>query len=250
GATSRVSAQYLLTSSGRYCVAELEPYRRNTYLRQHISQACDIEVQDSYEHPLPEDLEPYVSSSVRQGLFKNQFELVPASEDRPAYWVYRFKLDMDAIEAGAMGHFGVLAQGNFNYRLRTVAVNMVGTDVLDCSQAESPSTCAANPWVSYDIEQLGDVFVRNHHEEFNVKPFSIPTGHINGGKAWAAEQVIGFPVSGAHQSALSQIQKVSLMGRPLQGSFELRIYDTPELVWENVEDIQLVLGYHYWTRSE
>jgi len=31
------------------------------------------------------------------------------------------------------------------------------------------------------------------------------------------------------------------MGRPLQGSFELRIYDTPELNWANVEDVQLIL---------
>lgn len=232
------------------CVAALEPYRRNTYLRQHVSDACDLENAGGADLPLPEDLVPYISKSMRQALFKNQFERVPAAKDRPAYWAYRFKLDMDAIEAGVMGQFGVLAQGNFNYRLRTVALNIVGTDVLDCSQATSPSTCAANPWVSYDLKQMGDVFVRNHHMEFNVRPFKIPTGRISGGKAWAAEQVIGFPTSGAHQGALSQIQKVSLMGRPLEGSYELRIYDTPELVWPNVEDIQFVLGYHYWTRSE
>jgi len=97
---------------------------------------------------------------------------------------------------------------------------------------------------------MGDVRIRNHHQELSVREFHIPTGRVSGGKAWAAEQVIGFPVSGAHQGALSQLQKVSLMGRPLQGAFELRIYDTPELDWPNVEDIQIILGYHYWTRSE
>jgi hypothetical protein len=157
---------------------------------------------------------------------------------------------MDAIDSGSMGQFGVLAPGNFNYRHRTVAVNMVGTDVLDCSQAESPATCAANQWISYDLKQMGDVFVRNHHDVLSTRPFKIPTGLISGGKAWAAEQVIGFPTSGSHQGALNQLQKVSLMGRPLQGLYELRIYDTPELKWSNVEDIQLILGYHYWTKSE
>ena len=99
-------------------------------------------------------------------------------------------------------------------------------------------------------KQMGDVKIRNHHGEYNVREFKVPTGLVKGAKAWVAEQVIGFPISGAHQSALAQLQKVSLMGRPLQGIFELRIYDTPELEWNNVEDIQLVLGYHYWTRSE
>ncbi|MCP4693947.1 MAG: hypothetical protein GY859_38285, partial [Desulfobacterales bacterium] len=144
---------------------------------------------------------------------------------------------------------GVLAPNNFNYRLRTVATNVVGTDVVNCSLAEAPETCAANPWVTYDLKQMGEVFIRNHNG-LSVRPFDIPTGKVSGGKAWAAEQVIGFPVSGAHQTALSQLQKVSLMGRPLQGTFELRVYDTSELDWPNVEDIQLVLGYHYWTRSE
>jgi len=157
---------------------------------------------------------------------------------------------MDAIENGSLGDFGIIAPNNFNYRLRSVAANIVGTDVLDCSKSGTPWTCEANTWLSYDLKQQGDVRIRNHHKDYSVRSFSIPTGRISGGNALVAEQIISKPISGAHQSALQQFYKTSLMGRPLQGTYELKIYDADALEWDNIEDIQLVLGYHYWTRSE
>jgi len=237
-------------SSSGTCVHSSTGYTRNTYERRHVSPVCSVENPGGYDYPWVEDLEAGASTEARKHIFKNGFQYIDGSDGIPGYYSYTFNLNVEAIEQGAMGQFGVLAAGNFNYRIRTVAMNIVGTDVLDCSLAESPSTCAANQWVSYDFKQMGEVYIRNHHDDYNVQPFNIPTGLVSGGKAWAAEQVIGYPMSGAHQNAISQLQKVSLMGRPMQGTFELRIYDVPELVWENVEDIQLVLGYHYWTKSE
>ena len=226
-------------------------YTRNTYVRKHYDDRFVVENNSGAAYPMPSELTVYLSDEERTRLFKNQFTKVEADGSEPGYYVFKpFTLDMDRIAAGDMGMFGVLAANNFNYRLRTTAVNMVGTDVINCDNADSPTTCAANNWLIYDLKQFGDVHIRNHHKEKSVRPFKIPTGRITGGKAWTAEQVIGYPISGTHQSMLGQLQKVSLMGRPLEGSYELRIYDTPELDWDNVEDIQLVLGYHYWTRSE
>jgi len=230
------------------CTESAGSYTRNTYLREHYFDICTVDSTSDSAFPLPDNLYAFISNEVRQQYFKNKFTRVTTGDQ--STYNYSFTLDMDAIENGSMGDFGILAQSNFNYRVRTVALNIVGTDVIDCSKAESPSTCDANPWLSYDLKQYGDVWIRNHHEELSVQPFNIPTGRISGGKAWAAEQVIGYPLSGAHQSAMTQLNKIALMGRPLEGTFELRIYDVPELVWENVEDIQIVLGYHYWTRSE
>ncbi len=230
------------------CVKSQPSYVRNTYLREHVEDMC-VAVPGS-GLPLFDELNTYVSDESRIEIFKNEFVWVNGEDGQPGYYAYRFNVDMDAVESGAMGQFGILAPDNFNYRIKTVALNIVGTDVVDCSMATSPSTCAANQWLSYDLKQMGEVYIRNHHDEANVKPFDIPTGHVKGGKAWVAEQVIGFPVSGTHQSALSQMSKISLMGRPMQGTFELRLYEVPELIWPNVEDIQLVLGYHYWTKSE
>ena len=39
-----------------------------------------------------------------------------------------------------------------------------------------------------------------------------------------------------------------VLGRPFEGLYTLRIYDSPSLRWNRVRDIQLVAKYHYWTR--
>jgi hypothetical protein len=232
------------------CATQAPSYVRNTYLAEHVAPPCTVENPFTDGYPLIDDLYKKYPNEERIKLLKKAFTHVTDDAGGDSYYVYRFNMDVEDIEKGLLGQYGVLAPDNFNYRMRTLAVNVVGTDVLNCSNALAPANCAANQWLSYDLMQMGDVSIRNHHDEANVRTFNIPTGNIRGGKAWVAEQVIGYPISGAHQNALAQMQKVSLMGRPIQGIFELRIYDTPELKWPNVEDIQLVLGYHYWTKSE
>lgn len=41
-----------------------------------------------------------------------------------------------------------------------------------------------------------------------------------------------------------------LRGRPLAGTYVLRIWDDPALRFDRVEDVQIVLDYRYWTRQE
>ncbi|MCP4606996.1 MAG: hypothetical protein GY847_41870 [Proteobacteria bacterium] len=222
-------------------------YVRNTYLREHYDSGFEVESVTGSDYPLPDELYASLSEDSRKEIFKGQWQYVPAGSDgQPGYYVYRFHIDINSIEDGTVGQFGLIALNNFNYRMRTVAANVVGINVMDFENG----TDASNPWLVYDLKQMGNVRIRNHHEEFSLEEFDIPTGRISGGQAWAAEQVIGFPISSAHQSALAQLTRTALMGRPMQGSFELRLYDTDELVWNNIDDIQLILGYHYWTRSE
>ncbi|MDJ0765366.1 MAG: hypothetical protein QNJ97_20465 [Myxococcota bacterium] len=247
---SEICAGYDNNDPGLRCPHDPPGYVRNTYLREHYDPGFNVEKVVDVEHPLPDELHAYLGKEARARLFKEQFQYVYGTNEQPGYYVYRFRLDIDAIERGNMGQFGLIAPNNFNYRMRTFAANVVGIDAIDCTMADDPLTCAANPWLVYDLKQMGQVRIRNHHKELSVEAFNIPTGRISGGQAWAAEQVIGFPISGAHQGALAQIQRVALMGRPMQGMFEFRLYDTPEMVWNNVEDIQLILGYHFWTRSE
>ena len=37
-------------------------------------------------------------------------------------------------------------------------------------------------------------------------------------------------------------------GRPLEGTYRLRIWDSPELRWDRIDDIQFLLTYRYWTK--
>jgi len=47
---------------------------------------------------------------------------------------------------------------------------------------------------------------------------------------------------------LAPYYKAELRGRPLTGQYWLRIWEGEPLIWENVEDVQLVFRYRYWTR--
>ena len=47
--------------------------------------------------------------------------------------------------------------------------------------------------------------------------------------------------------AQPQFTKTELGGRPLSGAYRLRIYDSPSLRWDRVEDVQLIWHYRYWS---
>ncbi|MBN2525180.1 MAG: hypothetical protein JXR76_02220 [Deltaproteobacteria bacterium] len=231
------------------CVADSNAYARNVYHRNSYPGYCNIVNGTGMQYPPARELSAIPSLDKRKQLFINSFK-EKESDLGEKYYSYNFRMNSDSIRnSDSLNQFGVIAPNNFNYRIKTVAMNVAGTDVIDCSLSQSPETCAANQWLTYDFSQVGPVSVKNHRME-RMYDFDIPMGNVRGGKAWVAEQIVGYPVSGVHLNALSQIQKTALMGRPLDGTFELRIYQSPDLIWENVEDIQLVLGYHYWTKSE
>jgi hypothetical protein len=157
-------------------------------------------------------------------------------------------VDTQALDDGTSKLEGKLARGNYNYRHISVAANVVGTGVLDCSQNPTPS-CYGSGYVEYTLE----------HDAFGVpvidfsgtaRDFSFGSASIQRSKALASERYITLPVASPDQNLLAQpeITKPEFRGRPLSGSYRLRIYDTPALAWERIEDIQLVLNYRYWSR--
>lgn len=142
-----------------------------------------------------------------------------------------------------------ISAGNYNYRHVGVALNVVGTGVLDCSG--SSVGCYASGFVEYDLS----------HSAFNTpvtdyggdsQCFSFGRGAIRRGKALAAERFIGVPLGSADAGMIErqEFMKPEFHGRPLTGSYTLRIYDSPALRWERLEDIQLVLKHRYWSRVE
>ena len=80
--------------------------------------------------------------------------------------------------------------------------------------------------------------------------FDFGEATINHAKALTAERYITTPMSSADQALINQpgFLKPELRGRPLDGEYRLRIYDSPALRWNQIQDIQLVLNYHYWSR--
>ena len=73
---------------------------------------------------------------------------------------------------------------------------------------------------------------------------------IEHGKALAAEKTLTNPPSGSDTTLMNPYMKGEYEGRPLTGLYTLRIWDRPELRWEQIQDIQLLWKYHYWTRFQ
>ena len=143
---------------------------------------------------------------------------------------------------------GKFAGGNFNLRHITLAVNLVGTGIRDCGDAGEMG-CYSSGYTEYSL----------HHDAFQSKivgwngarqTFSFGSAAINHGKALTTERYITFPIGSADNAMLAQpgIEKVEFRGRPLDGSYRLRIWDNGSLQWDRLEDVQLVLKYRYWSR--
>jgi hypothetical protein len=166
--------------------------------------------------------------------------------------VYSFARPIQIDTRHLENAFGVsrrLAAGNFNYRHLSLALNLVGSGVLDCSR--EGTNCYGDSSVEFDLEHDGfDLPLVDY--DFREHRFNFGSAAIHHAKALAAERVLTTPISGSDQSLISQlgIEKQEFSGRPLDGTYRLKIWDRPALVWSRVEDVQLVLKYRYWSRID
>ncbi|MFH0902088.1 MAG: hypothetical protein V2A73_15770 [Pseudomonadota bacterium] len=166
--------------------------------------------------------------------------------DVHCFWEMSFNVSLEGIEQGRQLTHGGFAYGNYNYRLETVTVNFVGNGVRECDGTLSPSTCFSSGNMFYSLDHYGPFKVRNH--EGNVYEAPLFNGRIEHGRGLAVERYITNPISSADRSLLEQYEHRELRGRPLTGDYLLRIWDDEGTSFRNLEDVQMVLKYRYWTR--
>jgi hypothetical protein len=141
---------------------------------------------------------------------------------------------------------GKLAAGNYNFRHVDVALNIVGTGVLDCSQGGSPD-CQGSGYLTYTLtDDAQRVGVLGYDGDY--RDFDFGSGAIRGGKALTLERYLMTPIGSTDQQLINQFLRSELRGRPLDGTYTLRIDDSPALHFDRVEDVQVILDYHYWSR--
>jgi len=140
-----------------------------------------------------------------------------------------------------------LVAGAFNHRTVATAVNLDGVGVIDCLAARSPSECYRDANVPYDLRQSGDVILQSF--EAGLQTFDMEPGLIQRARALVAERQLSNPLSSVDRSLIEPYLRGELRGRPLAGTYVLRIHGRPEIRWENLETIQLLLSYRYWTRQ-
>ena len=90
------------------------------------------------------------------------------------------RLDTVALDGGTTDLAGQLAKGNYNYRHINLALNVVGTGVLDCESSGS-SSCYGSGYLSYDLEHVANnVPILNYGGERTC--FDFRMGQIAVGK--------------------------------------------------------------------
>lgn len=202
----------------------------------------------------------YVSTGVTRSHLTSDCDNLSADELRAAFryqcdqagWCFYELVQPMTIDTSSLGSAssylnGKLASDNFNLRHITVALNLVGTGIRDCED-NSGMACYGAGFVEYtlrhDAFQSGIVGWNGEEQYFN-----FGSAAINHGKALASERYITLPIGSGDGALLGQpgIEKSEFRGRPLDGSYRLRIWDDGSLRWDRLEDVQVVLKYRYWS---
>jgi hypothetical protein len=155
-------------------------------------------------------------------------------------------IDTQSLSSNGMSLAGKLAAGNYNVRHVDVAINVAGAGVIDCSQTASQD-CLGSAYLPYTLTHDGsNVGVLGFDNQYRT--FDFGSAVIDHAKALTAERYITTPIASADQQLVNQVLKTELRGRPIDGTYHLRIYDSPALHFEQIDDIQVILNYHYWSR--
>ncbi|MEM9194910.1 MAG: hypothetical protein AAGF12_37370 [Myxococcota bacterium] len=164
------------------------------------------------------------------------------------FWERAFQVNSEDLLGQSRLVATGFAVGNYNYRVDRLGINVVGTNVRDCSRSNFPSECYASGFVNYSIEHLGPYIVQNHQgEEYSAPLF---TGLIEYARGLSAERYLTNPLSGADQSLIEPYMRSEFRGRPMTGDYVVRIWDDGFVDFNAVEDIQILADYRYWTRFE
>ena len=73
---------------------------------------------------------------------------------------------------------------------------------------------------------------------------------IENARGLAAERYITNPLSSADKGLLEPYTRQEFQGRPMDGSFSLKIWDAPGLKFDAIKDVQVIVNYRYWTRFQ
>jgi hypothetical protein len=158
---------------------------------------------------------------------------------------FDFNISQAALQNGKLLNYSGFARGNFNYRIESLGVNFVGSNVRNCEDAALPSTCYNAGFVPYSLQHNGPFFVRNRGgDDFQALLFD---GRIEHARGLALERYFTSPISSTDRDLMADYMRTEFSGRPLDGSFALRVWDDQGIDFSSIQDVQVILNYRYWT---
>jgi hypothetical protein len=166
------------------------------------------------------------------------------------YRELEFEISNEQERSGRLFRGAGFAHDNYNYRIERLGFNVVGTAVQDCEQSPLPTSCYASGFVGFDLTHDATTVLASDGGSYpTLGHLPLVPGGVRGGRALLAERQITNPLSGTDRSLVEPYMRAELRGRPLSGKYTLRIY-TDDIVFDAIEDIQMVVDYRYWTPAE
>jgi hypothetical protein len=165
------------------------------------------------------------------------------------YYELVFRIEAQDVANGTLFERPGFARGSYNYRIDTLGVNFVGSASRSCADSHFPDSCFNNGWIPYSLLHQGSPVVINH---FGGTDYVAPIfpGRMEQARGLAAERHLSNPISSADRTLMQDYMNSELRGRPLPGTYVLRVWDAPGVAFDGIEDAQIVLNYRYWTRQE
>ncbi len=160
------------------------------------------------------------------------------------YWETSFDASSDSLQQLLVAGDAGFASGNYNYRIESVGVNLIGTGLRDCEASEGTAGCYASGNLSFSMLHQGPFMVRNALGRLYEAP--LFPGRVESARALAAERYLTNPLSSADRALMEPYTRVELQGRPLGGTLTLRLWDDPRFRFDRLEDVQVLLTYRYW----
>lgn len=132
----------------------------------------------------------------------------------------------------------------YNARWGQLAVNLIGSGVIDCSRAADPLVCYSQSYVRFDLGHVGATIVTDYTEQWRT--MNAPFGRIEGGKALAAEFVLDPLRDGWSTSYIAPVARTEFSERPLGGDYVLELAAGPSVRLDHLDRVQILVGQSYW----
>jgi hypothetical protein len=177
-------------------------------------------------------------------------QLCPSAQAGPGTAPLRARLDFTLDPWGRLD--GLVSSPPYSVRYNTrfgrIAVNLVGTGVLDCTKSSDPQTCYSSPFVRFNMLGAGPAWVTDFTQTWHT--VETPFLHVEAAKALAAEQWLD-PVSNSwSQPFVAAIARSELADRPIGGAYALEFDLSPEVVLDRVARVQILSENSYWLRQQ
>jgi hypothetical protein len=136
----------------------------------------------------------------------------------------------------------------YNVRVGGLALNLVGSGIRSCQKAPDPATCYAEPFIRYDLKQVGPAWVTSYDQD--LRSLDIARAVVESGKALAIEEWLDPVTNGFNRPDVLNVARSEFQGRPIGGAWELTLRLTPDVNVERISRIQLLVQTAYWVREQ